>query len=362
MREYNAAFQAFFTRLAADGITKANTLFLVTVDEGDHYAGGGPLNPGCDGATVACQYDTAEAGGAAFGTAGFQRNVGEADVNLPALVKRRDRRPDDVRARTSTTRRRSSSPTRPTTPATPPGPNDAGVRKLEREMGSLTEFNPINGRDAAIADDLADQTEEGILHMVNTRPGADADVHDVRRPGLLLPDVVRERRRPAGPAERARHDPGPGLPGPGRRASPGTTATSSRRSPRRGRAGSAPASSNLGQTGAIWTDHTDARPTLMSLLGLHDDYDWDGRRDLARSPTGALPAPIAADPADYQALSSRLQAARRAVRARSALATLHYDTARGRDRHAGRRRLPGGDGAAAACQARATRSCRRSAP
>jgi hypothetical protein len=69
-----------------DGITKANTLFLVTVDEGDHYAGGAPLNSGCDGATVACQYDTAEAGGAAFGTAGYRRNVGEADVNLPALV------------------------------------------------------------------------------------------------------------------------------------------------------------------------------------------------------------------------------------------------------------------------------------
>ena len=87
LAEYDAAFQAFFTRLAADGITKANTLFLVTVDEGDHFAGGGPLNPGCDGANTPCQYDTAEAGGAAFGTPGFRRNVGEADVNLPALVK-----------------------------------------------------------------------------------------------------------------------------------------------------------------------------------------------------------------------------------------------------------------------------------
>src|SRR3954453_5277630 len=85
--ECDAAFQAFFTRLAADGIIRANTLFRVTVGEGDQYAGGGPLNPGCDRATVPCEYDTAEAGGAAFGTAGFRRNVGEADVNLPALVK-----------------------------------------------------------------------------------------------------------------------------------------------------------------------------------------------------------------------------------------------------------------------------------
>jgi hypothetical protein len=45
IREYNAAFAAFFRRLAHDHITKHNTLFLVTVDEGDHFDGGPPLNP-----------------------------------------------------------------------------------------------------------------------------------------------------------------------------------------------------------------------------------------------------------------------------------------------------------------------------
>jgi hypothetical protein len=39
LKEYNAAFTAFFSRLANDGINKSNTLFLVTVDEGDHFAG-----------------------------------------------------------------------------------------------------------------------------------------------------------------------------------------------------------------------------------------------------------------------------------------------------------------------------------
>jgi hypothetical protein len=38
-----------------------------------------------------------------------------------------------------------------------------------------------------------------------------------------------------------------------------------------------PGIANLGQTSRIWTDHTDARPTLMTLLGLRDDYTWDGR-------------------------------------------------------------------------------------
>src|SRR3989454_1613966 len=37
---YDDAFGKFYDRLAADGINKSNTLFVVTVDEGDHFAGG----------------------------------------------------------------------------------------------------------------------------------------------------------------------------------------------------------------------------------------------------------------------------------------------------------------------------------
>lgn len=77
LREYNAAFAAFFHRLGRDGINKRNTLFLFTVDEGDHHDGSGPLNPGCNGVTTPCQST------AANGT----RNVGEVDSNLPGLLK-----------------------------------------------------------------------------------------------------------------------------------------------------------------------------------------------------------------------------------------------------------------------------------
>src|SRR5437762_11270297 len=46
LKAYDDAFAAFFTRLANDGIDKSNTLFVVTADEGDHYAGGpGILQP-----------------------------------------------------------------------------------------------------------------------------------------------------------------------------------------------------------------------------------------------------------------------------------------------------------------------------
>src|SRR5258706_226482 len=40
LASYDRAFQMFFDRLAAHGIDKSNTLFVVTVDEGDKYAGG----------------------------------------------------------------------------------------------------------------------------------------------------------------------------------------------------------------------------------------------------------------------------------------------------------------------------------
>ena len=41
---YDDAFGAFFHRLKKDGINKSNTLFVVTADENDHFAGGDSNN------------------------------------------------------------------------------------------------------------------------------------------------------------------------------------------------------------------------------------------------------------------------------------------------------------------------------
>jgi hypothetical protein len=38
-----------------------------------------------------------------------------------------------------------------------------------------------------------------------------------------------------------------------------------------------PGVQNLGVTSAFFTDHVDVRPTIMSLVGLTDDYEHDGR-------------------------------------------------------------------------------------
>ena len=46
LHDYDHAFEQFFNRLAADGINKSNTLFLFTVDEGDHFVGDQPTPGG----------------------------------------------------------------------------------------------------------------------------------------------------------------------------------------------------------------------------------------------------------------------------------------------------------------------------
>ena len=313
LREYNAAFAAFFHRLARDGINKHNTLFLVTVDEGDHYDGSAPLNPGCNGVTVACEYDTAEAGGAAFGTPGYTRNVGEVDTSLPGLLKSLDGNTtifgfdfDDAPALVVPNQ---SSPT-----GQRPGPNDPTVRTLERDISGAQEFNPIVGHDVPITVNMADEYEETILHMVNADPN--------REPTLTLfgdPSFFFQSSCDTG----ASTQPGCPLQNTGFAWNHGDIqpeiATTWQ-----GWVG--PGIKNLGETSSIWTDHADARPTMMTVLGLHDDYSWDGAAiaqiigsrhsgwDWWSRGQNALPWSIRVERARVRGSRRRVQAARRAVR------------------------------------------------
>src|SRR6476660_1250244 len=56
LKIYDEAFAKFFDRLAKDGITKENTLFVVTADENDHFVGSAPSPANCDGVNVPCTY------------------------------------------------------------------------------------------------------------------------------------------------------------------------------------------------------------------------------------------------------------------------------------------------------------------
>jgi len=49
---------------------------------------------------------------------------------------------------------------------------------------------------------------------------------------------------------------------------------------------------NLGQTGDFFTDHTDIRPTILSLAQIKDDYAHDGRAIFEIVQDNALPVPL----------------------------------------------------------------------
>ena len=101
------------------------------------------------------------------------------------------------------------------------------------------------------------------------RPGAHPDVRALRQRRLLHhchvadedADALHAALRPAPTSSRA---------------STGTTATSSRRSSTLGSPWSGRAWSIRGGMG-IFTDHTDTRPTLLTLAGVKDDHAHDGR-------------------------------------------------------------------------------------
>jgi hypothetical protein len=53
-----------------------------------------------------------------------------------------------------------------------------------------------------------------------------------------------------------------------------------------------PGVKNFGQTDALFTDHTDIRPTMLSLTKLTDDYAHDGRVIFDIIADNALPMPL----------------------------------------------------------------------
>ncbi len=152
LQAYDQAFQKFFDRLAADGIDKSNTLFVFTVDEGDHFAGDAPTPAGCDGVTTPCTYN----------------RVGEINADLRRMVYTQfgdstlfSVHSDD--APTVYVNGTSAQPIRDQT--------DPIVRNLEREMSQLSWLNPYTGvveNNIMVA--LADHIGMKTLHMVTADP------------------------------------------------------------------------------------------------------------------------------------------------------------------------------------------------
>jgi hypothetical protein len=249
LKQENQAFAAFFERLNNDGINQHNTLFVITADEGDHFAGASPTNPGCDGVNVPCTY--------AAGT------VGEQDTEIDdALAKEKnDTLPFGIHF--------DDAPNfyvGDTTPGatSPPAQGSPEVRQLEQDLGGLTLVNQITGKSEQVTQHLADGEDQTILHMTTTDPLRTPTFTDFADPtffyetGGCPPSSTTPGCPTVNDAFAWNHGGDQpevdrtwlGIVGPGVR--------------------------NLGETGSIWTDHTDIRPTMLALLGLSSDYEMDG--------------------------------------------------------------------------------------
>jgi hypothetical protein len=259
LKAYDQAFGAFFARLAAHGITKDNTLFIVVPDENDHFVGSQPTPLGCDGVHVPCNYT-------------FVSEI-NAHINRLLSSQRGNNTPFSVHS--------DDAPTVYITGQ--PAPTDAVTRQMEKDLNALIATNPITGNVDNLSFRLADQTEMKLLHMVTFSPkrtpsltmfgndnyffftasGGDCTTGPpcVSEPvwsptnstfawnhGDVQEDIIRSWLAMAGPGVRRQ-----------------------------------------GRDDSVFSDHADVRPTMLALVGLKDSYVHDGRVLAEKLDEKALP-------------------------------------------------------------------------
>ena len=269
LKAYDQAFGTFFARLASDGINSSNTLFVFTADENDHYAGRAGTPVGCNGVVVLCHYDHSFA----------SPTIGEIGGNLRGLLTAEtgNTTPFQVHADTAPAIYLDTNPAR-----------DAAVtRQFDHDLAALVDpQNRNTGERTVITQRLADSVELSLLHMVTVDPQ--------RTPTLVQfanPDYFFFRGGPACAPISAQV----------------STACLSQSSAFAWNHGDfqpdivttwlglvGPGVRHLGQTDEIWSDHADVRPTILSLIGLKDDYANDGRVMIEALDAGAVPQSLRA--------------------------------------------------------------------
>jgi hypothetical protein len=252
----DTAFGTFFTRLQRDGITPANTLFTVSTDEGDHLAGTQhPTPTGCNGVTTPCTY--------ADGT------LGEVGINLNGLLN------EQFPSETSSDYSIHSDSAPNFYISGNPAAGALRARTLEHEMAALTAPDPYANNDTGatvpVTTYLADQVEEAILHMKTGDPNRLPTFTDFANPDFYISPGPLSCKA-AAPALRT-GDPCVNV-NPGFAWNHGDIGQDINNN-WAGLAG--PGITARGVDSSTWADETDVRPTLMALLGLHDDYVSDGR-------------------------------------------------------------------------------------
>jgi len=261
---YDDAFNKFFTRLAADGITRDNTLFVFTADEGDHFVGGPPSPANCDGVTVPCTY----------------AQIGELSTNLAGLLA------TEAGITTPFTVHSDDAPTIYITGN--PSRTDAVTRNFEHGLAALTALNPISGNTDTLTQFMADPVEMKLLHMVTADPARTPTVTMFANPDYFLFAGAPNCNSPCvvespgfawnhGDVQKEITTTWLGMVGPGVR--------------------------RQGVERETWSDHTDIRPTILSLTGLLDDYSHDGRVLAEVMRSGSLPSGIRRNPLAFTLLA-----------------------------------------------------------
>jgi hypothetical protein len=263
-KAYDTAFQQFFERLQADGITPDNTVFLVSAEENDQFSGANagraqtPTPADCDGITVPCHYALGQ--------------VGELQANIKGLLS-------------ATASAGTAFDLEPQGASVyvhgQPAANAPSVRQLERDTASRTADNAFSGTVGEhIVKYQAGAVEQRILHMQTNDPlrtptftmfpvpdyffattGANVSVNSgfAWNHGYYSPNIDVTWAAFAGKGVKAAGVDGP-LPAEGNLAGdPNSTHT-------------VPQASTVG----TWVEETDLRPTLLQLTALSDDYTSDG--------------------------------------------------------------------------------------
>ena len=151
-------------------------------------------------------------------------------------------------------------------------------------MSGMSEYDPITDAPEPITDNIADQQELSILHMINADP--------LRTPSFVLfgnddfffDDGFED------PCPVTGEDPGCALQNHGFAWNHGDDQPSIA-STWQGWVG--PGIQNYGTDATTWTDHTDAQPTVLALTGLSDDYTPTAPRShrSSRRPTSRRRSP-----------------------------------------------------------------------
>ena len=294
LQSYNSAFQTFFQRLADDGINKSNTLFIITADEGDHFAGANAnrvVQPTCGAAPVSWMSGTT----CSYSTASGTPRIGEQQVSIHGLLQNQEG---------NSTPFYSESQGNSIYINNQPAPNDPTTRQLERDFFTATANDVFDGNvQENITQYEADPTVEQLLHFVNADPArtpsftvfpkpdffftigaTDGSVANQCASGVTQSNAWQKCSQTNngfawdhGYYAPEIDDTYLGLVGPGV-ANKGVDGFSAAQGPNSdGTANSDPKLvTSIGNPGT-WADHTDTRPTMLALTGLKDDYTDDGR-------------------------------------------------------------------------------------